>query len=76
RKQKKGGVRCKHRPPPKMTHQQDLTKSPIFLLVPTSISNRTGKIYQFGMSQMRDYEKIDVGQQLLLLCVRTLLRPA
>ena len=26
-KQKKGGGRCKHRPPPKMTHQQDLTKS-------------------------------------------------
>ncbi|OWP34889.1 hypothetical protein CEE67_09385, partial [Limosilactobacillus fermentum] len=26
-KQKKGGARCKHRPPPKMTHQQDLTKS-------------------------------------------------
>ncbi|MDC6078652.1 hypothetical protein PPJ99_02660, partial [Limosilactobacillus fermentum] len=25
---KKGGARCKHRPPPKMTHQQDLTKSP------------------------------------------------
>ncbi|MCT3464215.1 hypothetical protein EFR40_03015, partial [Limosilactobacillus fermentum] len=25
--QKKGGARCKHRPPPKMTHQQDLTKS-------------------------------------------------
>ncbi|MDC6126312.1 hypothetical protein PPJ97_08690, partial [Limosilactobacillus fermentum] len=24
---KKGGARCKHRPPPKMTHQQDLTKS-------------------------------------------------
>ncbi|MCQ2008001.1 hypothetical protein NOF63_08100, partial [Limosilactobacillus fermentum] len=24
---KKGGTRCKHRPPPKMTHQQDLTKS-------------------------------------------------
>ncbi|WP_259681141.1 hypothetical protein, partial [Limosilactobacillus fermentum] len=28
RKLKKGGARCKHRPPPKMTHQQDLTKSP------------------------------------------------
>ncbi len=27
RKLKKGGARCKHRPPPKMTHQQDLTKS-------------------------------------------------
>ncbi|WP_260240156.1 hypothetical protein, partial [Limosilactobacillus fermentum] len=27
RKQKKGGGRCLHRPPPKMTHQQDLTKS-------------------------------------------------
>ena len=27
RKLKKGGTRCKHRPPPKMTHQQDLTKS-------------------------------------------------
>ncbi|MCE0561302.1 hypothetical protein LR965_09915, partial [Limosilactobacillus fermentum] len=26
---KKGGARCKHRPPPKMTHQQDLTKSQI-----------------------------------------------
>ena len=33
RKQKKGGARCKHRPPPKMTHQQDLTKSR-FLLTP------------------------------------------
>ncbi|MEK0407049.1 hypothetical protein WNX12_09745, partial [Limosilactobacillus fermentum] len=27
REQKKGGARCTHRPPPKMTHQQDLTKS-------------------------------------------------
>nr|WP_261974941.1 transposase [Limosilactobacillus fermentum] len=27
RKLKKGGARRKHRPPPKMTHQQDLTKS-------------------------------------------------
>ncbi|MGS6025891.1 transposase, partial [Limosilactobacillus fermentum] len=27
RKLKKGGARCKYRPPPKMTHQQDLTKS-------------------------------------------------
>ncbi|MCT3450423.1 hypothetical protein EFQ56_09660, partial [Limosilactobacillus fermentum] len=38
RKLKKGGARCKHRPPPKMTHQQDLTKSqnffPVFLVSP------------------------------------------
>ena len=31
RKLKKGGAKCKHRPPPKMTHQQDLTKSRFYL---------------------------------------------
>ncbi|WP_035424071.1 hypothetical protein, partial [Limosilactobacillus fermentum] len=39
RKLKKGGARCKHRPPPKMTHQQDLTKSHFFTLCCISIVN-------------------------------------
>ncbi|WP_458047892.1 hypothetical protein, partial [Limosilactobacillus fermentum] len=51
RKLKKGGTRCKHRPPPKMTHQQDLTKSlfskkqkcrhPKDLTIPENDDNKT-----------------------------------
>ncbi|MGP3262405.1 hypothetical protein ACTVPR_09320, partial [Limosilactobacillus fermentum] len=44
RKLKKGGARCKHRPPPKMTHQQDLIKS-LFLLLATFGDRTNLQIY-------------------------------
>ncbi len=43
RKQKKGGGRCKHRPPPKMTHQQDLTKSRFKLEVRPNLADLATK---------------------------------